>query len=166
MYRLSSHSYQSRQRSLAAQCGYGVRPRCQEGWTKGGGHCDEQDRHGSRGQSDRIVRFDAIKERLVRGNRLCIPPQVAYQATDIGIVRAPGRCESHSFLRVVLALLFKPSTTPLEIIFWRPEVNEDQFPVPAKRSSDLLHGLDAGTHGLNGTTRRETSRPRGASCNP
>ena len=32
--------------------------------------------------------------------------------------------------------------------FLRPEVVEDQFPVLAKRSSDLLHGLDAGTHGL------------------
>ena len=41
---------------------------------------------------------------------------------------------------VTLALLFRPSTTPLVV--------EDELTVLAQRAGDLLHGLDAGTHGL------------------
>jgi hypothetical protein len=41
---------------------------------------------------------------------------------------------------VNLALLFRPSTTPLEMSFPAPEVVEDQLPVLAKGTGDLLHG--------------------------
>ena len=67
---------------------------------------------------------------------------------------------------MTFALLFKPSTTPLEIIFLRPEVIEDQFPVLAKRSSDLLHGLDAGTHGLTAPLVEKLPGPGGRAVIP
>jgi hypothetical protein len=44
----------------------------------------------------------------------------------------------------------------------RPEVVENQFQVPAKRSSDLLlHGLDAGTHALTAPLVEKLPGPGG-----
>jgi hypothetical protein len=44
---------------------------------------------------------------------------------------------------VTLALLFKPSTTPLENPFSSLEIVKQQRPVSAQGAGDFLHGLDA-----------------------
>ena len=67
---------------------------------------------------------------------------------------------------VTLALLFSPSTTPLENCFLGLEVVEQQRAVSAQRAGDLLHRLDAGAHGLIAPEVQEHCRPRWASCIP
>jgi hypothetical protein len=54
----------------------------------------------------------------------------------------------YDFLMVTLALLFKPFTTPLEIKLLSPEVVKDQLTMLVEGAGDLLHRLDARTHGL------------------
>ena len=49
---------------------------------------------------------------------------------------------------MTLALLFRPSTTPLESSFWAPETVEDQLAVITHGAGDLFHGLDARSHDL------------------
>src|SRR6516165_5851529 len=41
------------------------------------------------------------------------------------------------------------------------EIIEDQFPVLTQRASDLLHGLDAGAHGLSTPLVKELASPGG-----
>jgi hypothetical protein len=65
-----------------------------------------------------------------------------------------------------LALLFQALHDPAGNHFLRPEVIEDQLPVLAKRSSDLLHGLDAGTHGLTAPLVEKLPGPRGRAVIP
>ena len=62
---------------------------------------------------------------------------------------------------MTLALLFRPSTTPLESSFLSPEIVEDQLAVLAERAGDLLHGLDAGSHGLAAPFVEELAGPGG-----
>jgi hypothetical protein len=62
---------------------------------------------------------------------------------------------------VTLVLLFRPSTTPLEISFLRPEVVEDEFAVLTQRAGDLLHRLNPGPHGLAAPFVEELAGPGG-----
>ena len=62
---------------------------------------------------------------------------------------------------VTFALLFRPSTTPTGKQFLRPEIVEDQFPVLAQGTGDLLHGLDARAHGLPAPFVQELAGPSG-----
>ena len=60
---------------------------------------------------------------------------------------------------VSLALLFIPSTRPLEICFFGLEIVEQQLAVSAQHPSDFLHGLDAGSHGLTAPLVEELAGP-------
>ena len=62
---------------------------------------------------------------------------------------------------MTLALLLRPSTTPLESSFLGAEIVEDQLAVLAQRPSDLFHRLDAGTHGLPARLIEELRGPGG-----
>jgi hypothetical protein len=48
----------------------------------------------------------------------------------------------------------------------RPEIVENQFPVLPQGASDLLHGLDAGTHRLATPLVQEFACPRGRAVIP
>jgi len=61
---------------------------------------------------------------------------------------------------VTLALLFSPSTTPLDSSFLGAEIVEDEFAMIAERAGDFLHGLNAGAHSLPAPLIEELARPR------
>ena len=62
---------------------------------------------------------------------------------------------------VTLALLFSPSTTPLENCFLALKIVEQQRAVSAQRPGDLLHRLDAGSRGLMTPEIQEHAGPGG-----
>ena len=61
---------------------------------------------------------------------------------------------------MTLALLFSPSTTPLDSSFLGAEIVEDEFAMIAERAGDFLHGLNAGAHSLPAPLIEELARPR------
>ena len=60
---------------------------------------------------------------------------------------------------VTLALLFSPSTTPLESCLFGPEIIENQLAVTAQGFGHLLHRLDARAHDLLAPVVEEPGGP-------
>jgi hypothetical protein len=64
---------------------------------------------------------------------------------------------SHGDFSLVVQALYDPTGNQL----LSPEVVKNSLPMLAKRAGDLLHGLDAGTHGLAAALVQKSAGPAG-----